>query len=370
MTVIDTNSNVSAQLGNLRNRGVDAIGRYYSSSAWKRITKQEATDICRAGMRIFIVFKNDGDPQLTNDNGVYHAQIATAQARAIGQPEGTAIYFALEHLPNGYSAADVARVKDYMTGVKAGLNGKYKTGAYSDGVICDALLSAGLCDYAWLSASLSFPGSREFLASNRWSLAQDPHVDQNWDGLSVDVNQAKADIGAFQVAAVSGPAPAASAQRTVIMAQDAAGPVAGFAGRARDMATAEWTFFGQQTYDVHGHLNHAGHTEGEDGWYQRVGGYWLDGTGTRGIDGRDHDWPWSAAFISWVMKQAGAGDRFHYSTQHSVYISQGVRDFLQKRQDAGYWTQRLNEAKPAVGDIVCWGRQAGVDYDHQMNMPI
>jgi hypothetical protein len=65
------------------------------------------------------------------------------------------------------------------------------------------------------------------------------------------------------------------------------------------------------------------------------------------------------------MKQAGAGDRFHYSTQHSVYIAQGIRDFLQKRQDAGYWTERLSDAKPAIGDIVCWARQAGIDYDHQ-----
>jgi hypothetical protein len=98
-----------------------------------------------------------------------------------------------------------------------------------------------------------------------------------------------------------------------------------------------------------------------------VGRYWLEGTSTQGIDGRNHDWPWSAAFISWVMKEAGAGDRFRYSTQHSVYISQGIRDFLQKRQGAGYWTERLSDAKPVVGDIACWGRQAGVDYDHQMN---
>jgi hypothetical protein len=171
MSVIDTNGNVSAQLGNLKNRGVDTVGRYYSSRAWKRITQQEAVAISSAGMKIFVVFENDGDPQLTEDNGIYHAQIAASQAKGIGQPEGTAIYFALEHLPNGYTATDVAAVQDYMTGVKQGLNGKYKVGAYSDGVVLDALLSSGVCDYAWLSASLSFAGSRAFLASGRWSLA-------------------------------------------------------------------------------------------------------------------------------------------------------------------------------------------------------
>ena len=29
--------------------------------------------------------------------------------------------------------------------------------------------------------------------------------------------------------------------------------------------------------------------------------------------------PWSAAFISWVMRTAGAGDAFKYSASHSVY---------------------------------------------------
>ena len=65
------------------------------------------------------------------------------------------------------------------------------------------------------------------------------------------------------------------------------------------------------------------------------------------------------------MRTAGAGDRFRYSTQHSVYIYQGIRDFVQKRQAAGYWTVRLNAATPKVGDLVCWAREDGVDYDHQ-----
>ena len=33
--------------------------------------------------------------------------------------------------------------------------------------------------------------------------------------------------------------------------------------------------------------------------------------------------------------------------------------------DAGYWGCRLNEQKPQVGDLVCWAREAGVDYDNQ-----
>jgi hypothetical protein len=130
------------------------------------------------------------------------------------------------------------------------------------------------------------------------------------------------------------------------------------------IATAQWEFFDEQTYDVDGRLAHGGHKEGEEGFYQRVGQYWLEGTNTRNIDGRDHDFPWSAAFISWVMKSSGAGDNFRYSTQHSVYISQAIRDHL-NNNNVGFWGWRVNEHKPVVGDLACWAREAGVDFEHQ-----
>jgi hypothetical protein len=168
----------------------------------------------------------------------------------------------------------------------------------------------------------------------------------------------------FLAALQNAGAPAATARAAVAVAGPAAA-AQGFAAKAADIADVQWQFFGKQTYDAKGNKDHAGHTEGEDGWYQRVGDYWQVGTNSTGLDGLDHDWPWSAAFISYVMRTADAGTRFRYSTQHSVYISQGIRDYLRKEPGAGYWTMRLNEATPEVGDIVCWGRQAGIDYDHQ-----
>ncbi|MGO7683458.1 DUF2272 domain-containing protein [Rhizobium ruizarguesonis] len=83
------------------------------------------------------------------------------------------------------------------------------------------------------------------------------------------------------------------------------------------------------------------------------------------MDGRDTGSYWSATFISWLEKTALARNQFRYSIRHSVFISQSIRDRLSSRADAGYWGWRLNERKPTVGDIVCWGREPGVDYDHQ-----
>ena len=85
MTVIDTNDNVSAHLADLKSRGVTAIGRYYSSSSWKRITKQEAANITNAGMDIFVVFEDSGDPTLTggppNDSWAPRPEISGKQTR-------------------------------------------------------------------------------------------------------------------------------------------------------------------------------------------------------------------------------------------------------------------------------------------------
>lgn len=138
-----------------------------------------------------------------------------------------------------------------------------------------------------------------------------------------------------------------------------------FAEQAASVAGAEWRFFGQQTCDLTGRVTHAGHKEGDDGFFERVGVYWEKGVKKFGIDGRNHEQFWSAAFISYVMRQAGAGDRFFYNAQHSQYISRAIHDFLQHKADAGYWCRRLTDARPQIGDIVCWAREQGIDYDHQ-----
>jgi hypothetical protein len=140
----------------------------------------------------------------------------------------------------------------------------------------------------------------------------------------------------------------------------------GFSARAVAAAEAEWRYFGEQTHDEHDRVVKAGHKEDAAALYwDRVRTYWVDGTNTRGLDGRNTDSPWSAAFISWLMRKAGAGHRFRYSTRHAVYISQAIRDSQQQRAEAGYWCYPLDQQKPEVGDLVCFTREDGVTYDQQ-----
>ncbi len=72
---------------------------------------------------------------------------------------------------------------------------------------------------------------------------------------------------------------------------------------------------------------------------------------------------WSAAFISWLFKSTGAGDKFPYASSHSVYIRQAVKNRLAgKTRDAlvGY---RPAEYSPVIGDLICYPRQSGISFD-------
>ena len=60
----------------------------------------------------------------------------------------------------------------------------------------------------------------------------------------------------------------------------------------------EWNYFRNQTINQDGRVTKEGMKETDEGYWQRVGIYWLEGTG-RELSGRNTDYPWSAAFISY-----------------------------------------------------------------------
>jgi hypothetical protein len=127
-------------------------------------------------------------------------------------------------------------------------------------------------------------------------------------------------------------------------------------------ATAEWEFFEKQEYDIDGTMIKRGKQETDEGFWQRVGIYWGDGVGQR-LTGKNTDFPWSAAFISFLMQKVQAGARFKFSAQHSVYIRAAIR--AREREDTkyGFWGFRLSERAPEVGDLVCYAREAGISFD-------
>jgi len=76
--------------------------------------------------------------------------------RSISPPE-SAIYFAVD---NDASGSDiVGPINEYFRGIAAGFAAAggdapdYRVGVYGSGAVCQALMQAGLADYAWLAMS-------------------------------------------------------------------------------------------------------------------------------------------------------------------------------------------------------------------------
>ncbi|MFG2730023.1 DUF2272 domain-containing protein [Streptomyces canus] len=69
--------------------------------------------------------------------------------------------------------------------------------------------------------------------------------------------------------------------------------------------------------------------------------------------------PWSAVFISWVMRQAGAGSAFAYSTAHREYVSAAKHNAETGNTANPFWTYPVEKIVPEVGDLVCADRDGG-----------
>lgn len=102
--------------------------------------------------------------------------------------------------------------------------------------------------------------------------------------------------------------------------------------------------------------------EGSQDTIQRLRNYWEKGAGIKRDDNYYVNEAWSSAFISYLMRLAGAGDDFKYSTSHSRYIEQAVRNRKEKN-DKPFKGYKPEEVKVEVGDLVCYPRQSGVTYD-------
>jgi hypothetical protein len=143
---------------------------------------------------------------------------------------------------------------------------------------------------------------------------------------------------------------------------------------AVQIALGEWRAFRQPV--VYPNIELPEDEEREEGLWQRVGLYWWLGldpswreSGWTGIHdengqvfpaGRDGFFAWSAAFISYVMRMAGAGSSFPYSATHADYINAA------SRHDPGVAliAERVEVYAPQRGDLIClWRGRQPVTFD-------
>jgi Uncharacterized protein conserved in bacteria (DUF2272) len=151
--------------------------------------------------------------------------------------------------------------------------------------------------------------------------------------------------------------------------------------RAAAIAVAldEWRLWGSRVDDdplTWEPANPQAVPEREEGFWQRVGEYWWQGMNAGEDDARltgkyiapdrtfpvsdKGDYAWSAAFVSYVMRIAGAGREFPYAPAHAAYINAAARGkapLLTAENPASY--------APRPGDLVCFARSWAADLRFQ-----
>ncbi len=209
MKIVDTSSNTTSQVVCMASSGIQIIFRYYASpsDSWKIITPSEAHAISDAGMQIGVVFEDGSSlDSFTEDNGKKDGRIAYNYATGtINQPFDSAIYFAVDL--NVTDAKIQSNIIPYFRGVRKGLEAssgsgkKYKIGAYGCGAVVNTLKDKGLCEFRWLSESISYNGTEEALHNGMYDLAQKYKAGLQVCDIPVDqdvLREGVTDIGTFK----------------------------------------------------------------------------------------------------------------------------------------------------------------------------
>jgi hypothetical protein len=125
------------------------------------------------------------------------------------------------------------------------------------------------------------------------------------------------------------------------------------------VAEREWVYFGQQTVVYTGNeeqILHVGLWEDEDyARSDRISQYWR-AVGKPHLSGFHCREPWSAAFMSWVMQQAGIPEpEFSPASAHWVYLARiiAAADFPGRY----FVPRRIREYSPQPGDLICAGKE-------------
>jgi Uncharacterized protein conserved in bacteria (DUF2272) len=147
---------------------------------------------------------------------------------------------------------------------------------------------------------------------------------------------------------------------------------------AVQIALREWRAFGSAVVYPNQELPY--NAERSEGLWQRVGEYWWLGlpmptfeqgfTGMHNQNGavfpasQDGSYAWSAAFIDYVMRMAGAGHRFLYSPTHADYINAAKQHAIGQRPDLAIAAEPPERYAPQPGDLVCmWRGLQPIRYD-------
>lgn len=419
-SAIDTNRRLNTVKGKqflafLRANGADTVVRYHSSGPnSKNITADEAKFLSREGFGMITVFQ-DGARDISRFSyakGQAAGTNAIASAKAIGQPDGSSIFFSVDYdaTPDDIGGA----VRDFYKGIRDVIGKRFLIGAYGGGALHARLLEDRLIDLAWISMSRAFQGTEGFFYSNRWAMRQLPPEQMHGPtAIGYDRNilrLPRAELGVFRIdeggvgrvigsTSVATPlampateadgddslryvgteglnfrtSPGGSIIRELTLAvpvqDEGAANVAGWrklriGGQTgvvwgeylRKPARPEIEALIRATVDEWLRFEKGAGNEAIQPWRGYVREMWArlglpyDGA-SKYPSGEEV--PWSAAFISWAVYRAGpAYAKFLFSDRHSAFVHHAIKSRVVGDRSTPYWGYRIDEAKPEIGDII------------------
>lgn len=230
IAIVDTPNNAAKVASKLSAQNVKVVVRFFARKPQRGLREKimasdgniihgvrEPTLLIRNGLSIISLYqyRNNVPAKFLSgleDTGSAKAEVAADakaaldQAKLVGQPEGSAIYFGIDfNLTPNRDIVDA--VVEYFRNVSQTVGSRYAIGVYGNGFVNRILREEKLVSYNWLSASRSHEETVDFYNSERWHLFQN-QVDLRWfatrgkcsNGFDVDTNLQNpkvSDIGAW-----------------------------------------------------------------------------------------------------------------------------------------------------------------------------
>ncbi|RKN85377.1 DUF1906 domain-containing protein [Paenibacillus ginsengarvi] len=136
-----------------RNDGYEFVCRYLVPTGWKSLTPEEAELISTGGLNIVSVFETTADRALGGRAaGLADGLLAANTAKQVGQPEGSAIYFAVDF---DATNAQMPAVIEYIRAASEATPA-FLTGVYGSYAVIEAVKAASACSRFWQTYAWSY----------------------------------------------------------------------------------------------------------------------------------------------------------------------------------------------------------------------
>lgn len=162
------------------------VVRYYASEQynWKILTPMEVELLHNADIKIVFVYQDVGNnsSSFSEKIGIRNAERALALAKELKQPQGSAIYFAVDY----EALNDMDKVVAYFQAIKNKFNGSgYKIGVYGNGMVCNKIKQElKYADFSWLGQSYGQSGYDAYDSMEKYNIKQADYIYYN--GLQFD----------------------------------------------------------------------------------------------------------------------------------------------------------------------------------------